>query len=92
MLSYKDAALYMTYRTPFQRIPINRDLYERGWLSAKLQQELNGRFGFDIWPVGKGKVLNVLWNRDGGPKTVVRFQRGDWEEELLTKARINSTR
>jgi hypothetical protein len=90
MRSFENSAFFLIYRTPFQRMHINPELSTRGWVSAELQRELNGRFGLDIWRVGVGKVLTVIWNKDDGPKTVVRFKRGDWEEALLTNAQVNS--
>lgn len=81
--TFDGSGFSVSFHTPFQRFPINKELVKRGFASEQAQREYNGLYGIDVWWRPEGKVLNVIWNDPEGARTVVSFRRGEWEELFL---------
>jgi hypothetical protein len=82
LLHYEGTGFLMLHRTPFQQVPVSTKLVKEGF-SERFQRELDKQYGLDIWVCGKGKVVNLIWNRNE-PLEIVSFKRGSWENDLLT--------
>ena len=93
VMGCRHGALTISHNTPFTRLPeVSQQLK---YFAALLdhQEVANGRRGrnlarmersayqLDIWLDGKGKVLNLSWEADGGIE-IVRFKRGSWEDDF----------
>jgi hypothetical protein len=78
--------MYMSYRTPFQKMPeIRLTDRQRHCLAAngiKMPRQLP--YGLDIWVTRK--VMNLEWDHHGKPD-LVSFKPGEWEADLLEASR-----
>lgn len=45
-----------------------------------------GTFGLELWPRGRGKVLNLSWRSTAAKPHIVSFRRGDWESVFLARS------
>jgi hypothetical protein len=82
LLYYRDDALNIAYRSPFQKPPpLSREVVRLA-MNYGMMPEINLPHGLDIWQKGKpGKVLNIEWS-DNGAVIVVSYKSGPWEQAL----------
>jgi hypothetical protein len=69
----KHGQLSIMYKTPFQKM----------WDSPPVAPKSTGGYLLEIWHGGENKmVLSLMWD-ETKPVIVVRFHRGDWENEMI---------
>jgi hypothetical protein len=78
-LAYREGALTIAYRSPFQKLPALSAKVVRQAINFGLQPVANLPHGLDIWC--NGKVLNIDWS-DAGEVAVIGYKPGAWEQEL----------
>ena len=66
---------YITFDTPFQKLPTIEDISGEGLGFFDLKNSLN------IWNT-KGKLFNIEWD-DKNHIDLLQFRRGKWEQKVL---------
>ena len=66
---------YITFNTPFQKLPTVEDISDEGLAFFNLKNCLN------IWNT-KGKLFNIEWD-DKNHIDLLQFKRGKWEQKVL---------
>jgi hypothetical protein len=66
---------YITFDTPFQKLPTIEDITDEDLAFFNLKNSLN------IWDT-KGKLFNIEWD-DENHIDLLQFKRGKWEQKVL---------
>jgi hypothetical protein len=83
-LTARTGTLWISCRTPFQRIPHADDDLKYRAVQYGLTVPKNLPYGLDVW--APKKVLNIEWDNSGNV-ALVSMRRGSWETELISAAR-----
>ena len=75
LMVWGDDEFYITFNTPFQKLPSLEGIRDNGLTLFNLQNSLN------IWDT-EGKLFNIEWD-DKKHVDLLRFKRGKWEQKVL---------
>ena len=75
IMVWGDDEFYITFNTPFQKLPPLGDIPGEGLTLFNLQNTLN------IWDT-KGKLFNIDWDYKNHVDLLC-FKRGKWEQKVL---------